>query len=119
MQIHFCWIIILWHATSLPKQINKSNSTVGAVRVKANLSWTFTVCTIFFSICITRKCLTLKEEIKVMEYNIDKGAIRWRICKSRSVKITTHFVIVLTITKSYPFGHMYVKSLILKTKLKS
>ena len=36
-----------------------------------------TACIIFDSKCITRKYLTLNMKIKVKEYNIHNGAIRW------------------------------------------
>ena len=45
------------------------------VRVETNLSGTSAVCVIFYSKCITRKCLTLKMKVKVTEYNIHNDSI--------------------------------------------
>ena len=55
---------------------NKSNSTTGAVRMEANLRRTSAACAIY-SKCITGKYLSLKMKVKVMEYNIRNGLIRW------------------------------------------
>ena len=64
---------------------NKSNSTARAVRVEANLLGTSAVSAIFYSKRISRKCLTLKLNVKVTEYTNRNGSIRWQM--SISIKI--------------------------------
>ena len=54
---------------------NKSNSMAAAGRVEANLPGTSAACAIFNNKCITRKYLSLKMQVKVIEYNIHHGAI--------------------------------------------
>ena len=65
----------------------KSNSSAGAVRVEANLPGT---------------TLTLKVKVKVTDYNVHSGAIRWRI--STSVKdVRGIFATVLTVSEILTF----------------
>ena len=50
----------------------------------------------FYTKCMTRKCLTFKMKVKITEYNVYNGVIRWRI--STSVKVTRRiFLIALTV----------------------
>ena len=52
--------------------------------------------------CTTRKCLTLLMKVKVTRYNINNGAVRWRI--SESVKVIRRiFVPALTVSEILRF----------------
>ena len=58
--------------------------------------------TTFYNKCITRKCLTLRIMIKVTEYNIYNGAIRWRI--SNYANTIWHILtIAFTVSKMLTF----------------
>ena len=57
---------------------DKSYTTAGAVRIEINLPGTSAACTFFIAKCITRKCLTLKTRIMVMDYNIRNGRNLWK-----------------------------------------
>ena len=62
---------------------SKCNSTARFVRVEENLQRRSAACAIFYSKCITTKCLTLK--FKVTECNFRSGSIPWQIPTSTKV----------------------------------
>ena len=60
----------------------------GVVRDEANLPCTFAACTFFYSQCISRKCLTLKNVGQGYGVNIHNDLIRWQI--STCIKYELH-----------------------------
>ena len=77
------------HITSKPTRpisYNKSNFTVGAVRIEGNLPGSSAACAFLCSQCITRKSfLILKMKVNVTEYNIHNGPIRLQMSTGKKV----------------------------------
>ena len=73
---------------------NRSNFTAGAVTVEANLPGTFVSCEFLYTF-IRKTGFTFKMKIRITEYYIRKGPIRWQILTSIKV-IPEHFSLALT-----------------------
>ena len=72
------------------------------VCVEANLQGTSAARAIIYRKCITRKCLILKMNVKVMECTSCSGPIRWQISTSIKV-ILEHFSLALTAFEIFTF----------------
>ena len=110
----FSRTFLMWYIVVQFKSVdNKSNATAGVLWVEANQPWTSTACTFFNSQCITRKCLTLKMKVKVTEYNIRNGSIRWQISFSIKV-ILEHFSLAPSIFEIFTFQNLWQRKCRLK-----
>ena len=61
---------------------------------------------IFYNKRITRKCLTLKTKVMVVEYNIRNGPIRWQISTSMKV-IVEHYLLALAVFEILAFQNSW------------
>ena len=109
------WICIITHATVglgllhvviVIMKWKKMQLCGGAMQAEANLPWTSAPCAIFYCKCISRKCLTLKILVKVMEYNIGNGSIWWQISTSIKV-ILEQFSLTLSVFEIFTFQNSW------------
>ena len=93
------------------QNIDKSNSTTWAMRVDKNLPRAIRCRRILLEPVHSKKTLTLKMKVKVMEYNIHNGHVRWQ--KSASVKVI-HFCQLLPFSR---YSHFKIPNIQMQVKV--